>query len=160
MTLDNSPLSVKPLPLGRHGIQVGRFHYTFTKAAFFSEPPLPCPCDPHGELAVRYANISPTLSLAVGGCGKPLREKTPVQSSPVLATRTRKAALAPSGRATVRGTSHILGKHKKCANIEYGYRTASNRLYLALLAKVRCRRLPLRLNHTATNAGTTQGLLA
>jgi hypothetical protein len=139
MNLDNSPLSVKPLLTSRHGFQVGRYHYTFTKAAFYSEPPLPCPCDPHGELAVRYANISPTLSLAVGGCGKPLLEKTPVQSLPVLS----------SGRATVSDASHNLGKHKKCANIRLRMKDRRYGLHVALLAKVRCRGLPPRLKDSS-----------
>jgi len=124
MELGNSPLSVKPLPVGRHGFQVGRFQSMFTKAAFLSEPPLPCPCDPHGELAVRYANISPMLSLAVGRCGKPLREKTPIQSSLVCSQEL----------ATVGGTYR-----KICGIVQIRYQDSRQRLIVALLAKVRCR---------------------
>jgi hypothetical protein len=143
---ENRPLSVKPLPHGRHGIQVGRYHRTFKRAAFYSEPSLPCPCDPHGELAVRHALVSPALSLAVGGCGKPSLEKTPVQSLPVLR----------SGRATVRRTSHTHRNHKKSGIVEICYRGCAYRPIVALLAKVGCRRLPLRLKDKSLFSGFAQ----
>ena len=147
---ENSPLSVEPLPHGRHGIQVGRYHRTFKRAAFYSEPTLPCPCDPHGELAVRHALISPTLSLAVGGCGKPLLEKTPVQSLPVLS----------SGRATVGDTSHILGNHKKSGIVKYAARNCRHRLAVALIVKSGCRGLAPRLKDKSLFSGFAQPVFA
>ncbi len=142
----DSPDPVQPPLASRVRNQVGRCLDTFTMVAFYRVPPRPRPCDPHGELAVRYTIISSKLSLAVEGSGV----VTPVSSSPVLV----------SGRATVNGTSHILGKALDCANIRIRHQDCRYRLMVALLAKVRCRGLAPRLNHTATNAGTTQGLLA
>lgn len=136
MNLEYSPSPVKPPP-ATSGLryQVGRFLSTFTMVAFYRVPTRPRPCDPHGELAVRYTIISSKLSLAVEGCGA----VTPVLTSPVLS----------SGRATVRGTWHILALAKKCANIKYAMRTAVYRLIVALLAKVRCRGFAPLLNHSS-----------
>jgi hypothetical protein len=141
-SLGIAPIPEKPLP--PLGSSIGRkvrtiFPCMFTKAAFYSEPPLPCPCDPHGELAVRYAIIYPKLSLAMGWCGNLLRARTPMQSLPVLS----------SGRATVGRTSHILENHVNRDKVRIRRQDCSHRLMVALLSKVGCRGLSPRLNHTA-----------
>jgi len=143
VNIGHSPNPVQPPLASRVRNQVGHCHGTFTKAAFYSEPPLPCPRDPRGELAVRYANISPRLSLVVGGCGNLLRVKTPVQSSPVLI----------SGRATVGGTYR-----KMYGKLKYAARTPARDLQLPYSVKVRCRGLHPRLNHSAEIHGRLQGL--
>lgn len=143
MFSDNTPHPVQP-PLDNSRVrnQVGRFLGTFTMGAFYRVPARPRPCDPHGEFAVRYPIISSKLSLAFEGCGV----VTPVPSSPVLS----------SGRATVGGTSHILGNHKKRGIVEIRYQKSRQTLIVALLAKVRCRGLTPRLKDTATSDGALQ----
>jgi hypothetical protein len=137
MNLSIAPFSYNPGKIP-NTIRIGLLPKVFTMASFYRT--LTVPAQETLRTTVHYAMIYPRLSLAVGWCEKPLRERTPTFHHNFWGREA----------ATVSRTSHILENHVKRDKVRIRFKDCGYRLEVALLAKVGCRGLSPLLNHTAT----------